>query len=226
MARDRESATTDALLTDLYLDALLAGAVLDAASGGLSGNTPGRLDPAARRAADRLRHDLVRVHPSFRFEERLATRLAEAAVAMRVPVAAGDERIVAFRSAGSDEHDAGLIPDAAQPSPGTERETGHEPGEQGDPARRVPTRPLLIGGALTSAALSIAGAAYVAWRLGRPGRASTPMARAARAVREAHLAASIASAATSGGARVVGDSLRAGTRRSTGRRRLAPRRLD
>ena len=50
----------------------------------------GELDPAARRAADRLRHDLVRVHPSFRFEERLATRLAEAAVALRVPLAAGD----------------------------------------------------------------------------------------------------------------------------------------
>ena len=54
--------------------------------------------------------------------------------------------------------------------------------------RRVPARPLLIGGALTSAALSIAGAAFVAWRLGRPGRASTPMARAARAIRDARLA--------------------------------------
>jgi hypothetical protein len=52
---------------------------------------------------------------------------------------------------------------------------------------------LLIGGALTSAALSIAGAAFVAWRLGRPGRAATPMARAARAVRDARLASSIGS---------------------------------
>jgi len=41
-------------------------------------------------------------------------------------------------------------------------------------------RPLVIGGALTSAALSIAGAAYVAWRLNRP--AAGPMVRAARAV--------------------------------------------
>jgi hypothetical protein len=41
-------------------------------------------------------------------------------------------------------------------------------------------RPLIIGGAITSAALSLAGAAYVAWRLNRP--AAGPMVRAARAV--------------------------------------------
>ena len=57
--------------------------------------------------------------------------------------------------------------------------------------RRDRARPLLIGGALTSAAISIAGAAFVAWRLGRPGR-TAPMARAARAVREARLTAATA----------------------------------
>ena len=67
-----------------------------------------------------------------------------------------------------------------------------------DAARRVPGRPILIGGALTSAALSIAGAAFVAWRLGRPGRGSTPMARAARAVRGARLAGAVAAAAAQG----------------------------
>jgi HAMP domain-containing protein len=41
-------------------------------------------------------------------------------------------------------------------------------------------RPLLIGGALTSAAISIAGAAYVAWRRNRPP--TSAMVRAARAV--------------------------------------------
>jgi hypothetical protein len=41
-------------------------------------------------------------------------------------------------------------------------------------------RPLFIGGAITSAALSLAGAAYVAWRLNRP--VAGPMVRAARAV--------------------------------------------
>jgi hypothetical protein len=63
----------------------------------------------------------------------------------------------------------------------------------------VPARPLLIGGALTSAALSIAGAAFVAWRFGRPGRASTPMARAARAVRDARLGSAIGSTVATAG---------------------------
>ena len=49
-----------------------------------------------------------------------------------------------------------------------------------DAARAGLGRPLLIGGALTSAALSIAGAAYVAWRLNRPP--ASAMVRAARAV--------------------------------------------
>ena len=40
--------------------------------------------------------------------------------------------------------------------------------------------PLIIGGALTSAALSLAGAAIVAWRMNRPP--GSAMARAARAV--------------------------------------------
>jgi hypothetical protein len=220
MTFDRESGTTDALLTDLYLDALLAGAVLDAASAGRPSDPASQLDPAARRAADRLRHELVRVHPSFRFEERLATRLAEAAVAMRVPIAAGAEggRVVAFRTAGHPDPDADLIP---RLTPDPLDPGGFDP--DGDPSgspiattvdaagRRVPARPLLIGGALTSAALSIAGAAFVAWRLGRPGRATTPMARAARAVRDARLAAAVGSVAI-------------GTVGAT--RRARPRRLD
>jgi hypothetical protein len=178
MTFDRETASTDALLTDLYLDALLAGAVLDAMDGpDEPGAAGGRLDPAARQAADRLRRDLVRVHPSFRFEERLATRLAEAAVALRVPVAAGAEgRVVPFRPA-----DASLDPDElVAPQDGL---AGSNLGER----PRANGRPLIIGGALTSAALSIAGAAYVAWRRGRPERRD-PMARAARAVREARRA--------------------------------------
>jgi hypothetical protein len=202
MTLDRDAPAGEALLTDLYLDALLAGVVLDVAVGGIPGDLAARLDPAARRASERLRHDLVRVHPSFRFEERLATRLAAAAVAMRVPVAAGDGRVVAFRP-GTTDLDPGLVPPdagdvAANPanSPNAEFGRSREPqGSDADQARRTATRPLLIGGALTSAALSLAGAAFVAWRLGRPGRASTPMARAARAVRDARLASSIGSSA-------------------------------
>jgi len=46
-------------------------------------------------------------------------------------------------------------------------------------------RPVVIGGVLTSAAISLAGAAYVAWRRGRPP--ADPMSRAVRAVSRARL---------------------------------------
>ncbi|MDQ3128733.1 MAG: hypothetical protein M3Q66_09825, partial [Chloroflexota bacterium] len=96
MPLDRDAVSADALLTDLYLDALLAGAVLDLETAGSAG-VGGRLDPATAGAAERLRHDLVRVHPSFRFEERLATRLAETAGGMGIALAVGgDARLVPF----------------------------------------------------------------------------------------------------------------------------------
>jgi hypothetical protein len=44
---------------------------------------------------------------------------------------------------------------------------------------------VVIGGVLTSAAISIAGAAYVAWRRGRPP--GDPKSRAVRAVARARL---------------------------------------
>jgi hypothetical protein len=165
---DRDGTSADALLTDLYLDAVMAGAAFGG-RGPFAGDPAPELDPVARAAAERLRHDLVRVHPSFRFEERLATRLAEAATAMRLPTAVGAEgRVVPFRAAVLD-------PLARDPA------SSYGTGGPNDP--RELARPLLIGGALTSAAISIAGAALVAWRRGRPGR--TPMARAARAARAA-----------------------------------------
>ena len=198
MTLDRDAAETDALLTDLYLDALLAGAVLGATTPQITETASGTLDPAARRAADRLRHDLVRVHPSFRFEERLATRLAEAAVAMRMNVAAGAEgRVVTLRPVAPSDVDPLLFPpdDEAAADRGVGGSSGFgRTAVEGDPARRA--RPFLIGGALTSAALSLAGAAFVAWRFGRPGRGATPMARAARAVREARLAEAASSVLT------------------------------
>lgn len=167
-AFERDGTEVDALLTDLYLESVLARVGTDL------GPADTRLDPLVRRASDRLRRDLVRVHPSFRFEERLAARLAELAAAMRVPAAAGGEdQVVPIRA------DA-FAPDGFDPL--------------GDPAvddeHRDLSRPLLIGGALTSAAISLAGAAFVAWRRARPGRATTPMVRAARAVRAARLGAS------------------------------------
>jgi hypothetical protein len=146
-----EGVEIEALVTDRYLDALLTAA---------ERRTPGipddpALDPALRGAALRLRDELVRVHPSFRFEERLARRLAEAAAGMRLATAAGGEGTVL-------------------PFPG--------PGP--DAARPMPRRPLLVGGAVTSAALSLAGAAFVAWRRTR-GAPTDPMARAVRLARVA-----------------------------------------
>jgi hypothetical protein len=47
----------------------------------------------------------------------------------------------------------------------------------------TPVRPVVVGGVLTSAAISIAGAAYVAWRRSR--QPDGPMLRAVRAVARA-----------------------------------------
>jgi hypothetical protein len=166
----REGSEVEALLADRYLDSVLARDGID------FGPADSELDPGLRGALDRLRRDLVRVHPSFRFEERLAARLAEAAMALRMPAAAGAEGgVVPFRSSSHE-----LPPFAFDPLADADPEND----------RRELARPLLIGGALASAGLSLAGAALVAWRLARPGR-SGAMARAARAVREARLAAAM-----------------------------------
>jgi hypothetical protein len=173
---ERDGTEVEALLTDLYLERVLARRGTD------RGPADAGLDPALRRASDRLRRDLTRVHPSFRFEERLALRLAEAAAAARLPAAVGAGTgagggVVTFRGGASVAND-GFDPLADDPD---------------DERRELPV-PLLIGGALTSAAISIAGAAaYVAWRWARPGRGASPMVRAARAVREAHRAGGAAS---------------------------------
>jgi hypothetical protein len=154
----RDGHDVDALVTDRYLEALLTAH----ARGADHGPTPATPDDPIRRTADRLANDLPRFHPSFRFEEALAARLAVAAARMRGP-------------AGLDG-----ASDTVVPLPGHGPAGAAEPfgfGLEMWPDRR---RPLLIGGAVTSAAISLAGAVYVAWRLNRP--AAGPMARAARAV--------------------------------------------
>jgi hypothetical protein len=166
---ERDGSEVEALLTDRYLERVLARAT----GGSSTGPVDPLLDPVLRDAAEQLRRDLVRVHPSFRFEERLASRLAEAAAAMRMPAAVGAEGgIVEIGALGGslDRDDTAYLFDDDELD------------------RRDLSRPLLIGGALTSAAISLAGAAWVAWRRGRPTRGSA-MVRAARAVREARLAA-------------------------------------
>jgi hypothetical protein len=174
----RDVPEVDALITDRYLDALLA-------SGELADRTPGILDPrerAARRgrragptvdeavrlASARLTRDLPRFHPSFRFEERLAVRLAEAAAAMRLPVAVGAEGVTVIPIPPGPL--AGAFDPLADPDPDGDR------GELVDIGTL--SRPLLIRGAVAASALSLAGAALVAWRRNRGG---SPMARAARA---------------------------------------------
>lgn len=166
----REAIEVDALRTDRYLEALLAQRDGSGAAGGPANgpgpmvpDAPGRVvhdepavDAALRSTVASLDRALVRVHPSFRFEERLARRLAEVADAMRLSAAAGAE--------------GARVPVVLPFDPGVDPA---DP-ELGGPGAALPTvaRPLLIG------ALSLAGAAIVAWRFGRPG---DPMSRAVRA---------------------------------------------
>ncbi|MEO8438525.1 MAG: hypothetical protein ABI562_08680 [Chloroflexota bacterium] len=148
----RDSHEIEALVTDHYLEALLAAH----ARGADHGPSSAYPSEAIRRTADRLGRHLPRFHPSFRFEDALAGRLTELAAAMGHPDRVGyDAVLIALPIAEPDD-------------------------ELGDERAGYGRRPLIIGGALTSAALSLAGAAFVAWRMNRPSNA--PMARAARAV--------------------------------------------
>lgn len=177
-----ESVEIEALVTDRYLDALLAAAERRA----LDAPAEPSLDPALRGAALRLRDELVRVHPSFRFEERLARRLAEAAAGMRLAAAAGGEGVVLpFPGAADDLLADELL--AGDPLVGNPRGGDPRLGAVPYGIRQLSRRPLLVGGAVTSAALSLAGAAFVAWRLTR-GAPTDPMARAVRIARAARAA--------------------------------------
>jgi len=132
--RDGEN---EAFIVDRYLESLLARRPADATD----------LAPELRDAAAALAVGLPRYHPSFRFEEALAARLAG--------VAAGDA--------------VGELITFPRPPIAVSAADG----------RPAAFRPAVIGGVLTSAAISLAGAAYVAWR--RTRSPSDPMARAIRA---------------------------------------------
>jgi hypothetical protein len=163
--RSLEFVDVDALITDRYLDSILA--AHDRGGDGAPASLAARPAPDVRMAATLLAGKLPRLHPSFRFEEALAAQLSATAARMRLPLAAGGESLVIALGQPA------RLP--ARPPDGDDLSVGG-----GLDRRRAIGRPLLIGGALTSAALSLAGAAYVAWRFGR-GRQS-PMARAVRAV--------------------------------------------
>lgn len=140
----------EAFIVDRYLESLLSRAPLDPSVPAAD------IPPDARAVAARLIRDLPRYHPSFRFEEDLAARLAIAAASTTVPE--GD--LVAFP-----------------------RPWGPTMAPVADPERGAAVRPVVIGSVITSAALSLAGAAFMAWR--RSHQASDPMSRAARAVARA-----------------------------------------
>ena len=168
-ARTRDSQEIDALVTDRYLESILAAHARGADVAPTLADL--RPDRDVRNAAMRLARDLPRLHPSFRFEEALAGKLQDAAARMRLPLASGGEDSVAALPVRSPYLPGEIDDDRVR--------------FIGDP-RLALGRPLLVGGALTSAALSIAGAVYVAWRIRHPQ--SNAMARAVRAVARTRLA--------------------------------------
>lgn len=168
------STEVEALITDRYLDTLLAaqprpiGESIEDESASLSA--------AVRAVSRRLALDLPRFHPSFRFEERLALRLAQIAASMRLPVAARAEGHAVVIPA------IPVIPVA----PGTVDRLAHDGAPLDLDAPFDPhadNRPLLIGGAVAASAISLAGA-WLAWR-----RRTSPIARAVRAAHDIRHAA-------------------------------------
>ena len=161
----RDGGEVEALITDRYLDSLLAiqpTADRDRGPLGAELRADASIGAAVRAVSRRLATDLPRFHPSFRFEERLALRLAEVAASMRLPIAAGGEgQAMAIREL----HPA--LPDPLRVA--------------GDDEDDRDARPLLIGGAVAASALSLAGA-WLAWR-----RRTSPMTRAIRAAHQLRL---------------------------------------
>lgn len=176
----------DARRTELFIDGLME------SDERRSPETPTdlQLDPSVITAARQLRAGLVRVHPSFRFEEALSGRLADAALRMRngLPGNGGTAdkgvpgRLSPFPGAIRVPY---LATKSPVPSVSLRIASRSAVADPVAALRRLPAvaakqqRPLLVGGVgVASAALSI-GAVYVAWRRAHPNIA--PMVRAARA---------------------------------------------
>ena len=204
-----EPLSVDALRSDAYVESLLASAERRAPAV----PTDVDLDPEVAAMARVLQSTLVRVHPSFRFEEHLAWRLAAVAAAMRrdaTAAAAGptsaactrpaaesasstavgptfaavpgaDRSIVAFPRAGPWRDDpveeplrglgAAARPVVAWASAGAIAASVVARLPLPAPAVRPESGPTIAGAvAMTSAAISLGVAAFVAWRRGRMGR--------------------------------------------------------
>jgi hypothetical protein len=191
--------TRDARRTERYLDGLMAADERRASGGPIDTD----LDPAIRVAAEELRSGLVRVHPSFRFEESLSARLAAGALRLRSGQPVDADAVVTpgavapFRGRGS-----GPAEELAPAPAAAAKAAAIAEQEEAAPAQPVhpriiwpaaalmhlpemtarPSRPFIMGGVgVASAAISI-GAVYVAWRHSHP----TPngMGRAARAAHD------------------------------------------
>jgi hypothetical protein len=130
-----------ALVTDRYLEDLLAAAERRAADVPADAG----LEPALRATARRLGAELVRVHPSFRFEEGLSARLAATADAMAEGL--GLDRSAPLRLLPTAPGDRATVPAIVTAA-----------------SRRRPSRRLVVTGALGSVLLSLLGALFLAWR--------------------------------------------------------------
>jgi hypothetical protein len=122
-------------------------------------------DPRLIAAADALRTSLVRSHPSFRFEDRLAARLRAAARARSAAAAStpsGAPTTVLFPGTGDPGDDIALPVRAG----GT---VIAFPGSVAAVDDADASRGLLLGGAIASG-VTVAGAALFAWRRQRNGR--------------------------------------------------------
>jgi hypothetical protein len=177
---ERDAAQVDALVADRYLEDLLAAA--DSRAGDVPADA--LLDPELRRAARVLRASLVRIHPSFRFEERLAGRLADLAAAQSAPAAAvGGGTVIPFPGAVPAGLDDPLL-EAVLAGDLDPADADAVSRVAGDAASRTPL--IVVGGAaITSAAISIVGVAWVTWRAAR-GDTRTAEALMRRAARTAH----------------------------------------
>ncbi len=165
----------------------------------------GRWTPTCGTPPASSRRSLVRVHPSFRFEERLAARLAGMAAAQagspragrppappagrsspsraatgvaRAPARVRRDLVAAPTRIRSSTRSCAATSIPPMPPPST--------GPSAAPGSR---RPLIVGGAITSAAISLVGVAWVAWRASRSRRGGTmrraPPAHPAAATRRA-----------------------------------------
>ena len=158
----RDEGEIEAIIVDRYLDSLLARGPRDEAAVGAD----------VRRTSAWLSGGLPRYHPSFVFEERLAATLSRHAIAVRAGTPTRTWTPTGTGPATGQRDGLSVLP----------FHSGSTSGAMLSPAGRgsTPVRPVVIGGVLTSAAISLAGVAFVAWRRTHPGL--DPMTRAVRSV--------------------------------------------